>query len=285
MHVLQQDCHDRFVLSQASVPRACEGELLVQLSAASVHGTCAEISVGILGRVVAVGLNVPAWRLGDIVIGNGVFANGSTPERASTKIAEFVTLPALEAITLPEKIEHLRDMALVPAFYAAAEARLTWGRLYRDETVLILGPDEGIGPACVELAKLRGAKVVADPPPTRGGPSVGLMVASDCAKVDLILDCRVGEPSSAKPLHVLKADGLYVLGSGVVLRQDGSTVPDATLPANPIVDEVERTMRLVAEDHLVLPEVERCVPSAFAETWKRHCDKGEQLPLLVEFGS
>src|SRR2546429_3363169 len=119
----------------------------------------------IAGEVVAVGADVHAWKPGDRVLVDPVFRDGQRTgmigETTHGGRAEFIAVPAAQLIAVPQEVS-LEDAASLPLAYGTAYRMLvTRGQLVRGEKVLILGASGGVGVACVQIAKLLGAEILA----------------------------------------------------------------------------------------------------------------------------
>jgi len=119
----------------------------------------------IAGEISELGQGVTGWRLGDRVLVDPVFResdrHGMIGETAHGGRAEYVAIPAAQLIAVPEAVS-LEDAASLPLAYGTAYRMLvTQGRLTRGEKILVLGASGGVGVACVQIAKLLGAEVVA----------------------------------------------------------------------------------------------------------------------------
>ena len=119
----------------------------------------------IAGEVVAVGADVHAWKPGDRVLIDPVFRDGERTgmigETTHGGRAELIAVPAAQLIAVPPGVS-LEDAASLPLAYGTAYRMLvTQGRLARGEKILILGASGGVGVACVQIAKLLGAEVLA----------------------------------------------------------------------------------------------------------------------------
>ena len=79
--------------------------------------------------------------------------------------AELVTVPAVNAIPLPDHIDFVTAAAFPLAFLTAWHMLHSRARLAKGETVLVIAAGSGVGQAAVQLAKLAGARVIA----TAGG--------------------------------------------------------------------------------------------------------------------
>ncbi|QEX16800.1 alcohol dehydrogenase [Hypericibacter terrae] len=120
------------------------------------------------GRIVAVGADVDARRIGERVLIEPVFRGpdgdpyrityfGSDRDGA---FAEFAIAPALHAHRIESRLSDA-ELASFPCAYSAAENMLARAGLAAGETVLITGASGGVGSAAVQLARRRGATVIA----------------------------------------------------------------------------------------------------------------------------
>lgn len=130
------------------------------------------------GEVVAAGSKVNAPRVGDRVAVSPLVVCGTCPmcrrgaENACLNLkvigvhrhggyAELVRVPATNAVPLPAKLP-FADAACLPLSYAVAwHLLVTAGHVQPGETVLIMAAGSGLGVAGVQIAKLRGARVIA----------------------------------------------------------------------------------------------------------------------------
>lgn len=119
----------------------------------------------IAGEIVAVGAGVSGWKAGDRVLVDPVFRDGKRTgmigETTHGGRAELIAVPTAQLIAVPMRVS-LEDAASLPLAYGTAHRMLvTQGRVTRGEKVLVLGASGGVGVACVQLAKLLGAEVIA----------------------------------------------------------------------------------------------------------------------------
>jgi alcohol dehydrogenase len=119
----------------------------------------------IAGEIVALGAGVSNWRVGDRVLVDPVYRGGGRSgmigETAHGGRAELVNIPASQLVRVPDAVS-LEDAAALPLAYGTAyRMMITRGRIAAGEKILILGASGGVGVACVQLAKLYGAEVVA----------------------------------------------------------------------------------------------------------------------------
>jgi alcohol dehydrogenase len=123
----------------------------------------------IAGRIVAVGEGVDAGRIGERVLvdnalytaeGDGLLDAGIIGSERNGGFAELVAVPAANALAIESELSDA-ELASFPTAYVTAERMLRRARLAAGETVLVTGASGGVGTGLVQLAKLRGAWVLA----------------------------------------------------------------------------------------------------------------------------
>lgn len=118
----------------------------------------------IAGTVDSIGSNVRDWTVGDrvlvdpVIVGDRPMMLGETLDGGR---AELVRVPAPQLVAVPEAVTLDAAAALPLAYGTAHRMMMTRGCVSAGETVLVLGASGGVGAACVQLAKLAGARVVA----------------------------------------------------------------------------------------------------------------------------
>lgn len=160
------------VLAIEAVPRPspAPGEVLVRVHAAGVNPVDWKIRSGMLegfgprpplilgvdvsGVVEAVGEGVKERKVGD-----EVFAYLSI--RRCGGYAEFVAVPEKDLATKPKAIAHVHAAAVPLAGLTAWQALVDAAELSAGQTVLIHGGAGGVGHMAVQIAKARGATVIA----------------------------------------------------------------------------------------------------------------------------
>lgn len=199
------------------------------------------------GQVIEVGTEVDPAIIGDRVLVRPCFrpdgyssANnvwmGSDFDGA---FAQYVKVPAAEAFRVQCDWSDA-ELATIPCAYGTAENMLHRADIQEGQRVLIPGASGGVGSAAVQLAKRRGAEVVAiasaakheiisalgaDQLLDRGDDPVEVLGKNS---IDVVID-NVGGPGFGAMLEVLKQRGTYV-SSGAI--------------AGPVVDLDMRTMYL-----------------------------------------
>ncbi|MBV8342837.1 MAG: zinc-binding dehydrogenase [Gammaproteobacteria bacterium] len=119
----------------------------------------------IAGEVVALGADVSGWKRGDRVLVDPVFRDGKRTGMIGETVhggrAELIAVPAAQLVPVPPTVS-LEDAASLPLAYGTAYRMLvSQGHLARGEKVLILGASGGVGVACLQIARLLGAEVLA----------------------------------------------------------------------------------------------------------------------------
>lgn len=124
----------------------------------------------IAGRVAAVGAGVSPTRLGERVIVDPQIRDATMPSRAQLVaylggdrdggFAEYAAVPAANAHVIESDLSDA-ELATYPTSYDTAEEMLERARLAAGETVVVTGAAGGVGTALIQLAIIRGARVIA----------------------------------------------------------------------------------------------------------------------------
>jgi alcohol dehydrogenase len=161
-------------------PAAAAGEVLLRVAATAINyhdlftrrgmpGVRIHLPVivgsDIAGTVESVGADVPSRWLGKRVLIDPVMRDGERfgmiGETVDGGRAEFIALPHSMLIEIPDAVS-LDQAATLPLAYGTAHRMLTTrGGLKAGERVMVLGASGGVGVACVQLAVLLGAEVLA----------------------------------------------------------------------------------------------------------------------------
>jgi NADPH:quinone reductase-like Zn-dependent oxidoreductase len=130
------------------------------------------------GVVAAVGEGVTGVSVGERVVVNPTLSCGTCEqclrdepslcrsfkilgEQVRGACCERIAVPARNAIPIPDNLS-FADAAAVPLVFVTAWRMLvTRGRLRQGETLLVLGAAAGVGTACIQIAKVVGARVIA----------------------------------------------------------------------------------------------------------------------------
>jgi NADPH2:quinone reductase len=147
-------------------PVAGPGELLVKVRAAAINYPDVLIIEDkyqikpprpfapggeIAGDVIGIGEGVEGWAIGDRLVAVPGFGG----------LVEEIVIGAKSAFRLPPSRSYVDGAALILTYGTSIHALYDRGHLQAGQTVLILGAAGGVGLAAIELAKAKGARVVA----------------------------------------------------------------------------------------------------------------------------
>ncbi|MBM7515500.1 NADP-dependent oxidoreductase [Nocardioides nitrophenolicus] len=204
----------------------------------------------VAGEVVATGSAVTSLEVGDAVFGLARFP------RAAHTLAELVAVPAADLAKAPTswKVEQrgAAPLAVLTAWHAFAAAGLVGDATGR--RVLVLGGAGGVGHLAIQVAKSRGAHVVATASPGKHAVLAGL-------GADELVDYRDAEALAAiEPVDVVLStvdDGVPPLGA---VREGTAVVtitgfPDGAAEELRAVGATGLERIMVAADGAALAEV------------------------------
>lgn len=115
----------------------------------------------IAGEIAALGQGVSGWQVGDRVALHPVTHEGMMGEEIPGGMAEYVRVSADNLIRLAPHVSFEAAAAIPIAFGTAIRMLFEIGKIGPSDLVLVLGASGGVGIACVQLAKMIGAKVIA----------------------------------------------------------------------------------------------------------------------------
>lgn len=124
----------------------------------------------VAGRVVSVGPGVDEALVGRRVVVDPAIYDGDGPDANPVGLmgserdggyAEYVTAPAERVHDVTRSPLTDDQLASLPTAYGTALGMIERGRVREGETVLVSGASGGVGLALVQLARVRGARVVA----------------------------------------------------------------------------------------------------------------------------
>ena len=120
------------------------------------------IGSDVAGEVVELGPDVEGITLGDRVLLDPMLHGvGLIGERFDGGRAEYCVAHHSQVVPIPAAVS-FETAASIPLAYATAHRMMvTRANVKADDTVLVLGASGGVGTACVLLAKMVGAKVIA----------------------------------------------------------------------------------------------------------------------------
>ncbi len=220
---------DVLVIADRPAPSPKSGEVLVRVKAAGINPVDGSVRAGyypllgeppftlgwdISGTVEAIGADVAGLKVGDAVFGMPRF-----PKQAAA-YAEFAVTPADEIALKPQGIDHNHAGALPLAGLTAWQGLVRHGGLKSGQRVLIHAAAGGVGHLAVQIAKARGAYVIATASPEKLDfvRSLGADEVIDYTKGDFTAEVRdldlvvdpMGGDHAEKSLAVLKDGGVLV---------------------------------------------------------------------------
>nr|WP_197064701.1 alcohol dehydrogenase family protein [Vibrio hyugaensis] len=244
------------------VPTPKENEVLIRVSAAGVNNTDINTRIGwyskgdndsedaswsgnalvlpriqgadVCGEIVAVGSMVNESRIGQRVLIEPCLSdvNGETinppwyfGSECDGGFAEYTVVSAKHAYQLNTDLTDV-ELASFPCSYSTAENMLTRSRVAKGDRVLISGASGGVGSAAIQLAKARGATVIAITSPSKneqvlelGADEVvprnaNLVEALGNNSVDVVIDLVAGD-QWPQFLEVLRPNGRYAVSGAI----------------------------------------------------------------------
>src|SRR6266480_553408 len=273
-------------------PEPKENELLVRVIACGVNpadplvisgrlakefGTHLPLIPGydVAGVVEATGAKVTKFKKGDAVYGYALFGGGW---------AEYAVLAENEAALKPKSATFVETAAVPMGALTAWQSLIDTAKVSAGQTVLIHGGSGGVGSFAVQIAKAKGAKVIATASTANQDllKQLGADVAIDYTKtkfedvakdVDAVLD-PVGKETLARSYGVVKKDGIVM---SLVARPDPAElekrgIRGTGISARADADDLAEIERLIDEKKIkpivsqVLPLTDAAKADALAET-------------------
>ncbi|OEV03164.1 zinc-binding dehydrogenase [Streptomyces oceani] len=263
--------------AEVAVPEPHAGEVLVRVSAVALNNTDLWTREGAYGRpgdpeapsgwrgpitfprvqgadvaghVVAVGADVDASLLGRRVVVDPALYDGEGPDANPVGLmgserdggyAEYVTAPAERAHDVTDSPLTDEQLAALPTAYGTALGMIERGRLREGETALVSGASGGVGLALVQIARARGARVLA----LSSGSKItavreaGAQEVIDRYRDDLAARLRAAAPEGVDvALDVVAGD---LLSEGLpLLRESGRWVVAGALGGYDVAFDVRR---------------------------------------------
>ncbi|BDD06718.1 alcohol dehydrogenase family protein [Aureibacter tunicatorum] len=188
----------------------------------------------VCGTIVDVGENIDKNRIGERVLINPCIktANGKALEQpwyfgseCDGGFAEYTAVDSTHARAIKSDMTDIQ-LASFPCSYSTAENMLTKSKVKSGEIVLITGASGGVGSAVVQLAKARGATVIAITSQTKALEIMDLGASKTLNRkdsfvetlgrnsVDVVIDMVAGE-KWPELLDVLKPGGRYAVAGAI----------------------------------------------------------------------
>ena len=252
-------------LEQVPRPEPQDDEALVRVIASSVNpadpltlsgkyakefGTHLPLIPGydIAGIVEKTGTNVTRLKVGDAVYGYPTFGGGW---------ADYVTAKEWEVAAKPKSLNFVEAAAVPMGALTAWQALVDIAKLQPRQTILIHGGSGGVGSFAVQIAKARGARVIATASTANQDllKQLGADVAVDYTNtrfenvakdVDAVLD-PVGKDTLARSYAVVKKGGIVM---SLVARPDPAElqkrgIRGAGISVHPDADDLTEIAQLI----------------------------------------
>ncbi|SHH29992.1 alcohol dehydrogenase family protein [Ferrimonas marina] len=291
-------------------PQAGPGEVVIKVAAAAVNNTdintrlawysksdgdSADASwsgealtfpriqgADVCGTIVAVGDGVDPARLGQRVLvepclqevaGQALATPWYFGSECDGGFAEYTKVAARHAHGIDSALTDV-ELASFPCSYSTAENMLTKAQVGAEDIVLVTGASGGVGSAAVQLAKARGAQVIAVTSPSKAAELKALGASQTLGRDDdlvatlghnsvtVVIDLVAG-PAWPKLLEVLKPQGRYAVAGAI---------------AGPIVELDVRTLYLKDLSFFGCTVLQ---PEVFANLVGR-IERGEIRPLVAD---
>jgi NADPH:quinone reductase-like Zn-dependent oxidoreductase len=244
-----------------SVPTPAPNEVLIKVLAAGVNNTDINTRIGwysksddsddaswsgeslkfpriqgadVCGIIVAVGEQVDASRIGERVMiepcltevyGRDLPQPWYFGSECDGGFAEYTKVASKHAYAVQSELSDI-ELASFPCSYSTAENMLTRAQVAEGDRVLISGASGGVGSAAIQLAKARGAHVIAITSPSKNQQLLELgadeVIARDAdlvkelgeSSVDVVIDLVAGD-KWPEFLEVLKPHGRYAVSGAI----------------------------------------------------------------------
>ena len=259
------------VLKMEEVPRPepKEDQILVRVIAAGVNPVDGMIRAGmfakhskaafpiILGGDIAGIVEKVGSKIAQFKAGDPVFAYVSLENNGG--YAQYAVTTERETAPKPKSLTYLEAAAVPVVALTAWQALIDTAKLSAGQTVLIHGGSGGVGTFAIQIAKARGAKVIATASTANQDllKQLGADVAIDYTKqkfedvakdLDVVLD-SVGKDTLARSYGVVKKGGFIV---SLVARPDQAElarhgIRGAALNVEPNSDELAEIGKLIDE--------------------------------------
>src|SRR5436189_5493445 len=252
-------------LEQIPRPEPNEEEVLVRVIASGVNpadpltlsgkyarefGTHLPLIPGyeIAGVVEKTGANVTKLKVGDAVYGYPTFGGGW---------AQYITVKEWEVATKPKSLNFVEAAAVPMGALTAWQALVDVAKLHPGQTILIHGCSGGVGSFAVQIAKARGARVIATASTANQDllKQLGADVVVDYTKtrfedvakhVDTVHD-PVGKETLARSYAVVKQGGIVIslvaLPDRAELKKHG--IHGAAISVHPDAEDLTEIAQLI----------------------------------------
>ena len=254
-------------VKEISIPAPGPGELLLRVHAAAVNPVDTSIRAGradglsgaelpyvpgfdASGVVAAIGSEIDSFQVGDEVFAMLNLRRGGA-------YAEYAIVLEEEAAPKPPRISHAEAAAIPLVALTAWQALFDVAKLQKDQTILIHAGAGGVGSIAVQLAKWRGARIIATASDYNHNflRELGVDVPVDyrtqnfedfARDVDVVLD-PIGGDTQVRSLQTLREDGILVSIVGLTSegRNPSRNVRATSILVQPNADQLFQIGELI----------------------------------------
>jgi NADPH:quinone reductase-like Zn-dependent oxidoreductase len=268
-------------LEDAPRPEPKEDEILIRVVAASVNPVDAAIRKGYLAELIGnkfplvLGMDVAGVvektgaKISKFKVGDPVYAFFTLASEGG--YAQFAVAKESEAAPKPRGVSYVQAAAVPAAASTAWQVLVETAKLSAGQTVLIHGGSGGVGHFAIQIAKARGAKVIATASTANQDflKQMGADQAVDYTKtkfedvakdVDVVLDA-VGRDTLKRSYGVVKKGGIIVsiVDEPEQAALDTHGIRGMTLRSTPKASVLEELTRLI-EAKKITPVVSQTLP-------------------------
>jgi NADPH:quinone reductase-like Zn-dependent oxidoreductase len=155
----------RLVAKDIDIPKPADDEILIKVKATALnrggfivggvmHGSSAYPSgTDAAGEIVRVGSRVQKYKPGDKIMGRVIGTN-------SGSYSEYCTIKDYQTMFVPSGFSWEESAAIPVSYLAAYDALITYGKLSKNDIVLITSISSAIGASALIISKIIGAKVI-----------------------------------------------------------------------------------------------------------------------------
>jgi len=236
----------------------------------------------VCGRIVAVGTGVDPARIGERVLVEPCLREaGGEPldppwyfgSECDGGFAQYTRVAARHAVAIDSDLTDV-ELASFPCSYSTAENMLTRAGVGEGDRVLVTGASGGVGSAAVQLARARGARIIAVTSASKAAALTGLGADRTLDRdddfaavlgrnsVDVAIDLVAG-PAWPSLLEILRPGGRYAVAGAI---------------AGPLVTLDVRTLYLKDLSFFGCTVLD---PGVF-EALVRRIERGDVRPLVAE---
>jgi len=190
--------------------------------------------IDVCGRIVEVGEAIDTARIGERVLIEPCIRESAGHElerpwflgsECDGGFAEYVVVASRHACRIQSELDDAA-LASFPCSYSTAENMLRRAHVESDQLVLITGASGGVGSAAIQLARMRGARVIAVTSPSKAAQLIRLGAERTLTRdedpvdalspnsVDVVIDLVAGEHFPGL-LDVLRPGGRYAVSGAI----------------------------------------------------------------------